>query len=69
MPVGFTHGPLEGTLPAASDGLLKNTSLEEIAATILIADLDEAASKLVELVRYQSGVLPDDVSVLLARKI
>jgi serine/threonine protein phosphatase PrpC len=69
MPVSFTHGLLEGTLLVASDGLLKNTSLEKIAATILTADFDNAASKLVELVRYQSGALPDDVSVLLARKI
>jgi len=69
MPVSFTRGLLEGTLLVASDGLLKNTSLEKIAATILTADFDDAANKLVELVRYQSGALPDDVSVLLARKI
>jgi serine/threonine protein phosphatase PrpC len=69
MPVSFTRGLLEGTLLVASDGLLKNTSLEKITATILTADFDDAASKLVELVRYQSGALPDDVSVLLVRKI
>jgi len=68
VPVGFTDSSLEGTLLLASDGLLKYTSLEKIAATIATADIDDAAKKLVELVRYQSGALPDDVSVLLARR-
>jgi PPM family protein phosphatase len=68
IPISFTRDHFDGTLLLASDGLLKYTSLEKIAATILAADLDVAASKLVDLVRYQSGVLPDDVSVLLARK-
>ena len=68
VPVGFTGSSLEGTLLLASDGLLKYTSLEKIAATVAIADIDDAAKKLVELVRYRSGALPDDVSVLLARK-
>jgi len=43
--------------------------LEKIAATILAADFDSAANKLVELVRYQSGALPDDISILLARQL
>ena len=68
MPVSFTRRSLEGTLLLASDGLLKYTSQEKIAATILAADLNSAAIKLIELVRYQSGALPDDVSVLLGRK-
>ena len=67
-PAGFTRKQLDGTLLVASDGLLKYTSTEKVAATILAADLEVAANKLVDLVRYQSGALPDDISVLLARK-
>jgi len=69
IPVSFTRSQLDGTLLIASDGLLKYTSQEKIAATILTADFNNAAAKLIELVRYQSGALPDDVSVLLAQKI
>lgn len=67
-PVGFSRRLLYGTLLVASDGLLKYASLETIAATILGADLDGAANKLMDLIRYQSGNLPDDVSILLARQ-
>jgi serine/threonine protein phosphatase PrpC len=69
IPVTFTRGLLNGTLLVATDGLLKYTSFEKIAATILASDFDSAASKLIELVRYQSGALPDDVSILLARQL
>jgi PPM family protein phosphatase len=68
IPIPFTREQLNGTLLVATDGLLKYTSLEKIAATILAADFDSAANKLVELVRYQSGALPDDISILLARQ-
>lgn len=68
IPIGFTRNHFDGTLLMASDGLLKYTSQEKIAATVLTADLDAAANKLVDLVSYPSGALPDDVSVLLARK-
>ena len=67
-PVSFTRRLLYGTLLAASDGLLKYASLETIAMTVLGAEFDEAAKKLIDLVRYQSGGLPDDVSILLARQ-
>jgi serine/threonine protein phosphatase PrpC len=69
IPIPFTRGLLNGTLLVATDGLLKYTGLEKIAATILAADFDSAANKLVELVRYQSGALPDDISILLARQL
>lgn len=68
FPVGFTCGKLDGTLLVASDGLLKYASQEKIAATIATVDFDDAANKLVDLVRYQSGSLPDDISILLARQ-
>jgi serine/threonine protein phosphatase PrpC len=67
MPVAFERGTLDGTLLVASDGLLKYTPQEKIAATVAVSDLDGAADKLVSLVKYQSGTWPDDVSVLLAQ--
>jgi serine/threonine protein phosphatase PrpC len=67
-PIGFNRSHLDGTLLLASDGLLKYTSEEKIAATISTSNFDETANKLTDLVRYRSGALPDDVSVLLVRK-
>jgi serine/threonine protein phosphatase PrpC len=67
IPVSFAREAVSGTVLVASDGLLKYTSLEKITAIAAGPDVDEAARNLVELVRYQSGALPDDVSVLLAR--
>ena len=66
-PLGFVRGPLTGTLLVASDGLLKYSSAERIAAVALGGDVESAAQNLVQLVRYASGTLPDDVSVLLVR--
>lgn len=66
---GFNLKRLDGTLLIASDGLLKYTSQEKIAAKIAASSFDDAPGKLIDLVRYQSGALPDDVSVLLAQKI
>jgi serine/threonine protein phosphatase PrpC len=66
-PVGFHRGPLQGTLLVASDGLLKYASAEQIAKAALAADLNQASCDLVSLVRYPSGALPDDLSILLAR--
>jgi len=68
-PIGFARDALVGTLLMASDGLLKYTSSECIAAAALAANLENAAQNLIGLVRYASGALPDDVSVLLARNI
>jgi serine/threonine protein phosphatase PrpC len=68
-PVGFTHGQLNGILLIASDGLLKYTSREKIAETIDSFGFDEAANKLISLVRYQSGAVPDDISILLVSSI
>jgi hypothetical protein len=48
--------------------LLKYASAERIAAVALANDLETSARDLIELVRYPSGALPDDVSVLLARR-
>jgi serine/threonine protein phosphatase PrpC len=68
IPIPFTRDKTAGTLLVASDGLLKYASRERIAVITAMPNLDEAAKKLIELVRYPSGALPDDVSVILARK-
>jgi serine/threonine protein phosphatase PrpC len=67
-PFAFARDSLNGTLLVASDGLLKYTSAERIAAVVLADDVDTSAQNLVGLVRYSSGALPDDISILLARK-
>jgi len=67
IPVGFSRGSLRDTLLIASDGLLKYTSVECIVAASQAADLDDATNNLIKLVRYPSGSLPDDISILLAR--
>ena len=66
-PVGFSRNQFQGTLLVASDGLLKYASIERIAAVAITLDLDQASRDLIELVRYPSGALPDDTSVVLAR--
>jgi serine/threonine protein phosphatase PrpC len=68
-PFGFMRDSLKGTLLVASDGLLKYASAERIATVALADDVEKSAQNLVELVRYPSGALPDDISILLARKI
>ena len=68
-PIGFKRSCLDGTLLMASDGLLKYTSQEKIAETAAGSDLDQAVNKLIDLVRYKSGALPDDVSILLVREM
>lgn len=51
----------------ATDGLLKYASSERIACACLNSDHAEAGRKLIELVRYRSGALPDDVTVIVAQ--
>ncbi len=58
----------EATLLLASDGLLKYAPAERIAAYVRCTDLDAIAGELLGLVRLRSGALPDDFSVLLARR-
>jgi len=56
-----------GLLLLATDGLLKYTSAERIIAACRGHSADVAAQRLIELVRYPSGALPDDVTVILTR--
>jgi serine/threonine protein phosphatase PrpC len=50
----------------ATDGLLKYTSVDKIVEIVKREDATAAASRLIELVRYRSGALPDDVTLILA---
>lgn len=67
LPMPFFYNRTEnGILLLATDGLLKYASAERIANVRRQQKQAEAARALTELVRYPSGALPDDVTVILA---
>jgi serine/threonine protein phosphatase PrpC len=67
-PVPFDRGLVPGEiLLLATDGLLKYTSTERIVSVCRENEPHVAPDKLIALVRYPSGVLPDDVTVILTR--
>jgi PPM family protein phosphatase len=51
----------------ATDGLFKYAAPKAICDVVRTAPLDETPAKLIELVRYPSGQLPDDIAVFVAR--
>src|SRR5205823_5104126 len=63
-PMPFRIGRQAGRLLVASDGLLKYGSGEGIVEVCRHPSAELAAQRLVELVRYTSGALPDDVTVI-----
>jgi serine/threonine protein phosphatase PrpC len=65
-PVPFRRPRGAGRLLLATDGLLKYTSAERIIAACREHPADVAAQRLIELVRYPSGALPDDVTVIVS---
>lgn len=66
-PVSFRHEPTAGhRLLLATDGLLKYASQERIAETCRTGSPLHIARQLIGLVRYPSGALPDDVTVIVA---
>ena len=65
-PVPFRHPTQGGTLLLATDGLLKYTSAEQIMTVCRDHPPDAAAQRLIELVRYPSGALPDDVTIIVS---
>src|SRR5215471_1722208 len=67
-PVPFDHTREDNeSLLLTTDGLLKYASRERIMETCRErAPPDEIARRLIELVRYRSGALPDDVTVIFA---
>ena len=64
-PTPFRCPATPGGLLLVTDGLLKYTSAEQIIAVCRKHPADIAVSKLIELVRYPSGALPDDVTIIL----
>ena len=64
-PVPFQRPRCLGRLLLATDGLLKYASANRILATCREPQIELAADRLVELVRYPSGALPDDVTLIL----
>jgi PPM family protein phosphatase len=64
-PVPFQCSRQIGALLLATDGLLKYASPESIIRTCGEYPVELAAQRLIELVRYASGALPDDVTLIL----
>jgi serine/threonine protein phosphatase PrpC len=65
-PVSFQRPRQAGCLLLATDGLLKYMSAERIIAACHEHPADVAAQRLIELVRYPSGALPDDVTIIVS---
>jgi len=65
-PIPFRHPTQGGTLLFATDGLFKYTTAERIIGTCRDNPPDVAAQRLIELVRYPSGALPDDVTIIVS---
>lgn len=68
-PVAFTGRLADSTLLMASDGLLTYARLERIMEVVKEAELAAIPQKLIELVRLRSGALPDDVAIIVARRV
>lgn len=67
LPVSFKHRVADGEmLLLATDGLFKYTSADRIENVCRQASSEAATKQLVELVRYPSGALPDDITIILA---
>jgi len=66
-PVSFHHSALTGLLLLATDGLLKYTSAERITGTCRENAVDLLGGQLIKLVRYPSGALPDDVTLIIVK--
>jgi serine/threonine protein phosphatase PrpC len=67
-PIPFAEQRVTGTkLLLATDGLLKYASSERIVAVCRQCASESDATRLIELVRYSSGALPDDVTFILMR--
>jgi serine/threonine protein phosphatase PrpC len=67
-PVPFDRRLVTGEyLLLATDGLLKYASAERIVAICRENEPNAATDKLIGLVRYPSGALPDDVTVIVTR--
>ena len=67
LPIPFEYKLMErDSLLLATDGLLKYSGAERIVSVCRTTEPDAVPRKLIELVRYPSGALPDDVTVVFA---
>lgn len=64
-PTPFPHGPLQGALLVATDGLFRFAARDVIARIVRENPVGLAAEKLIELVRLPSGKFSDDVAAIL----
>jgi PPM family protein phosphatase len=64
-PATFERQALSGVLLVASDGLFKYAAMDVIAGMVRASPAPEVAKQLVELVRLRSGLLADDVALVL----
>lgn len=67
-PVAFTHTCEPGDhLILATDGLLKYTSRSRIGEVCRSNEVENIPDRLIALVRYDSGAIPDDTTVISLR--
>ena len=66
-PLPFRRSKQVGSILLATDGLFKYTSAERIITVCREHPTDIAMRRLIELVQYPSGALPDDVTIILSR--
>jgi PPM family protein phosphatase len=69
VPTAYGPLPLTGILLLATDGLTKYAQRANIHQIVLNNNIEQASHQLIESVRYPSGDLPDDVTVILCEKI
>jgi len=65
--VGFTSGPLQGVLVAATDGFFNYVAKERVPPLLAQADFYTLPRKLIDLVRLPSGEFWDDVGIVVCR--
>jgi serine/threonine protein phosphatase PrpC len=68
QPISFGNIPFTGTLLLATDGLIKYSKIKNSYKIVFNNEVPLGAHLLVESVRYASGNLPDDVTVIVCRK-
>ncbi|RKZ49450.1 MAG: hypothetical protein DRR16_06000 [Candidatus Parabeggiatoa sp. nov. 3] len=69
VPTAYGPSPLSGILLLATDGLTKYAPPASIREIVLNNDVEQVANQLIESVRYPSGNLPDDVTVIVCQKV
>jgi len=68
IPTTYGPIPLTGILLLATDGLMKYAPPAKIRDIVLNNHVESVANQLIESVRYPSGNLPDDVTVIVCQK-